>query len=268
MERDATNGNMKMRARLYAEALQGVGATVTLIDKAHHYLRNVLRATPGEAVELFNGQQGGWRAEIVVLDKKRAELVLHEQTAPPARLPDIWVVFAPVKKDRLDYMAQKATEMGACRLLPVQTARTQGQRMKDADKLHANLRANAIEAAEQCGLNGIPEIVPLQTLDALLADWTATAPGRRLLFCDEAAAAETGHMEFAEINRGARAALLIGPEGGFTPAEADAIRAHTATRSVSLGPRILRADTALVAALALAQSHFGDWSDLPIGNSA
>lgn len=244
--------------RLFVDQPLAADKTLTLTGNPAHYLRNVLRAAADDAVLVFNGRDGEWHAHITAIDKRKVTLVTaHQtrpQTTPETRQADIWLLVAPVKRARLYYLAQKATEMGVTRLVPVITRRTQGGTVN-----LERLRANAQEAAEQCGILQVPEIMPPVRLDDALQDWDGA---RRLLFCDETA--ETG-MGVSELAAGIRTplAVLIGPEGGFTPEEKDELLALGQTVQISLGPRILRTDTAVVAALALVQWLVGDWQDGP-----
>ena len=242
----------KISQRLHVTQDLRVEEAVTLDDKQAHYLRNVLRLELGAQLLLFNGRDGEWRGRIAALGKKQVVIEPEEQTRPQDAPCDIWLLVAPVKKDRLDYLAQKATEMGVGKLWPVITARTQGGQLK-----HERLQANAIEAAEQCNILSVPEIAEVTRLQDALADWPQD---RVLVFCDEAAPAGEGLAALDDL-RGRKLALLIGPEGGFDEAERAALNAHIPAFTLSLGPRILRTDTAVVAALALLQSRLGDWQD-------
>ncbi len=246
------------KARLYVEESLGEGARLTLERDQSHYLVNVLRMGEGAGVLLFNGRDGEWAARIAEPHKKNCVLELTAQTRPQEPLPDIWLLFAPVKKARLDFIAQKATEMGAAVIQPVITERTVVTRLKDE-----RLQANAVEAAEQCGLVAVPEVREAEKLGNLLAKWEETAPGRRILFCDEAEAPGAAREALARLAdegwRGAPLAVLIGPEGGFSPKERDMLRQRTDTAVLSLGPRIMRADTAAIAALAVVGLALGDW---------
>lgn len=243
--------------RLFLDIPMHEGARHTLDRAQANYLLSVLRRDAGEPVLVFNGRDGEWRAEIAATGRKAADLVLRAQTRPKTRPGDLHYLFAPLKAARLDYVAQKAVEMGASLIQPVVTRRTQGDRIK-LDKL----RANAIEAAEQCGILSLPEIRDAAPLAEALA---GLAPERLLVFCDEDApvadpvaalrqAAATG----APGNGPVPLAVVIGPEGGFTPEERTLIGDRPNTVRLSLGPRILRADTAAVAVLALVQAVLGD----------
>jgi len=238
------------RHRLFLEADLAAGAAVPLAREQANYLLNVLRLKTDDAVLVFNGRDGEWLAAIVAEGRKQASLNPVRQLRPQPAAPDLHYLFAPLKHARLDYMAQKAVEMGAGVIQPVLTRRTQVSRL-NLDRL----RANAIEAAEQCGILSLPEIRPECALDAALA---GLDPARLLVFCDEAAEQESPLAALASIEPGPLA-LLIGPEGGFDEAERRAILARPHTLRLSLGPRILRADTAAVAALALVQAALGDW---------
>lgn len=247
------------KARLYIEeSLAGAGAHLTLEKEQSHYLVNVLRMGEGERVLLFNGRDGEWAARIAEAHKKNCVLELVERTRAQEGLPDIWLLFAPVKKARLDFIAQKATEMGAAVIQPVFTERTVVTRLKDE-----RLQANAVEAAEQCGLVAVPEVREAEKFATLLAKWDEHAPGRMILFCDEneGPGATRAALErlASEGAKGAPLAVLIGPEGGFSPAERDMLRKRSDTLAISLGPRIMRADTAAIAALAVVGLMLGDW---------
>lgn len=236
--------------RLYVDAPLTEGAAIALEPEQSNYLRNVLRLKPGDDVLVFNGRDGEWRAEISEAGKKKAALTPRTRTRPQTAPGDLWYLFAPLKHARLDYMVQKAVEMGVSRLVPVMTRRTQAARV-NLDRM----RANAIEAAEQCGILSIPEIAEVGPLDRLLADWN---PERRLIFCDESAASASPLTELSSLPAGPLA-VLIGPEGGFDPAERERLLKLPFVTVISLGPRILRADTAAVAALALVQATIGDF---------
>jgi 16S rRNA (uracil1498-N3)-methyltransferase len=246
-------------------ALLKSGAEVALDKSQAHYLRNVLRLKPGGGVLAFNGKDGEWQATLA--DGKRSGLVLREQIRPQTEPRDLLYLFAPLKHERLDYMVQKAVEMGVSRLQPVLTQHTQVKRIN-----LERMRANAIEAAEQCGVLSIPEIGEPIAFGRAIA---ARKPERLLVFCDEAADAKDPVATLADAREAPNAmlpltmssassgpqplALLIGPEGGFAEEERAALLKLTNVVRLSLGPRILRADTAAVAALALIQAALGDW---------
>jgi 16S rRNA (uracil1498-N3)-methyltransferase len=246
------------KARLYVESDLAAGLDIALDKDQSHYLVTVLRMGAGARVLLFNGRDGEWAAEISDASRKSAMLTVTAQTRTHEPLPDIWLLFAPVKKARLDFIAQKATEMGAGLIQPVITRRTIVSRVKDQ-----RLAANVIEAAEQCGLVAVPEVREAEKLDTLLDRWSEENPGRRILFCDEASppgGAEAALVMIAKAHpRGSPFALLVGPEGGFDEAERAALLQRADTDALSLGPRIMRADTAAIAALAVVQLTLGDW---------
>ena len=236
--------------RLYVSAPLAEGADVALSPEQTNYLVNVLRLKAGARVLVFNGRDGEFGA-VLAGSRKTASLRVTPQTRPQETPPDVDFLFAPLKHARLDYMAQKAVEMGARRLRPILTRRTQVQRLN-----LERLRANAIEACEQCGIIWTPEVAAPAPLEKTLAEW----PGERLLvFCDEDAAQESPLEALGEAGAPAGVGLLIGPEGGFDDAERAAILALPRVLRLSLGPRVLRADTAAVAALALIQATLGDW---------
>ncbi|MFN3743201.1 MAG: 16S rRNA (uracil(1498)-N(3))-methyltransferase [Hyphomicrobiaceae bacterium] len=236
--------------RLYVEADLGEGARVPLAREQANYLLNVLRLGSGDPVLVFNGRDGEWRARIEVAGKRQAGLAIESQTRPQAGGPDLHYLFAPLKRARLDYMVQKATELGVARLQPVLTRYTVAERVNGG-----RMRANVIEAAEQCGILRIPEVAPPERLERLIASWDAA---RRLIFCDEGAPIADPVAALREIEPGPLA-VLIGPEGGFAPEEREALIARPFVVRMAMGPRIMRADTAAVAALALVNAVLGDW---------
>lgn len=236
--------------RLYCDHSLSDGVEILLDKDASHYLVSVMRRREGENVRLFNGKGGEWLARISAANRKGASLVVGQQLREPASVPDVELLFAPVKKARTDFIVEKATELGVRRIRPVITRRT------IADKVRTDrLSALAREAAEQTERFDLPEISEAETLDRALAGWPAD---RALIFCDEAGDAAPLAAALAGLGSG-KVAILIGPEGGFTPEERGQIRAVPNAIPVSLGPRILRADTAAAAALTLYQAHCGDW---------
>lgn len=237
--------------RLHSEADLAAGAVVDLAREQANYLLNVLRLKTGDAILVFNGRDGEWLCAIRAEGRKQASLEAVRQVRPQPPAPDLIYLFAPLKHARLDYMAQKAVEMGAGVLQPVLTRFTQVSRL-NLDRL----AANAVEAAEQCGILSLPQIRPEQPLATAIA---SLEPGRLLVFCDEALEPESPLAALAAQPRGPLA-VLIGPEGGFDESERALITRRERTLRLSLGPRILRADTAAVAALALVQAALGDWS--------
>jgi len=236
--------------RLFVKSRLRPAAEVELEPRQAHYLINVLRCKTGDHFLLFNGEDGEWRAAMGAMTKKKATLVLAEQTRPQSEGPDLHYLFAPLKRARLDYMAQKATEMGASLLKPVITRRTVAERV-NADRL----LANAIEAAEQCGVLRVPEVSAPETLSEMLAAWD---PARLLIFADEAAPLASPSAALA-AEKPRPLAVLIGPEGGFDQEERALLLAQPFVIPISLGPRVMRADTAAVAALALVNAVLGDW---------
>jgi 16S rRNA (uracil1498-N3)-methyltransferase len=240
--------------RLHVAADLGPGAVLPLDRAQANYLLNVLRRGPSDPVLLFNGRDGEWRAEVAPTGRKSADLVVRERTREQPPRAGLQYLFAPLKTARLDYMAQKAVEMGAGTLRPVITRYTQGERL-NLDRL----RANAVEAAEQCGILSLPDVPEPAKLPAALADLN---PLCLLVFCDEDAAVsdpvEALRRGVADPADPPPLAVLVGPEGGFAPEERALILARPNTVALSLGPRILRADTAAVAVLALVQAVLGD----------
>lgn len=219
--------------------------------EAFNYLAHVLRMPEGGKLLVFNGRDGEWRAEFRFTGKKAGEIVPSEQTRAQTHLGHVHLAFAPLKAARLDYMIQKAVEMGAASLIPVLTRRTQVRGLKTE-----KLMANAIEAAEQCGILALPAIPPEATLERFLVSFPAE---NTLIFCDEDAGIVDPIAALRAANPQGPVTLLIGPEGGFEEAERKAILARQNVIRLSLGPRILRADTAAVAGLAAVQIAIGDW---------
>lgn len=238
------------RIRLYVDHPLDEGQTVPFDRSQAHYLFGVMRLGPGDLVALFDGRSGEWAAEITQAGKRQGEAVCRAQTRPLQLPPDLWLLFAPIKKARTDFIVEKAAELGAARVLPVQTDFTNSERVR-ADRL----RAHAVEAVEQCGGTFVPEVEELTRLSGLLDTWPAD---RRLMFCDEARVGSATDLTGLAAAP-APWAVLIGPEGGFSPEERDRLHRMDQAVPVSLGPRVLRADTAAVAALALWQAQFGDW---------
>jgi 16S rRNA (uracil1498-N3)-methyltransferase len=239
-----------MAQRLFVEAPLAADASVNLDAAAANYLINVLRLGEGAPILVFNGRDGEWQAEIAARSKRACVLVCRTQVRAQEPGPDIDYLFAPLKRSRLDYMVQKAAEMGVARLRPVLTQHTVAERV-NLDRM----RANAIEAAEQCGILHVPEIVEPTKLEAVLAGWDAR---RTLVFCDEGAEVTSPLAALQGVGPGPLA-VLVGPEGGFSAEERRLLHGKPYARAISLGPRILRADTAAVAVLALVNSVAGDW---------
>ena len=242
---------MSAKVRLYVDHPLGAGQTVPLDRDQAHYLFGVMRLETGARVALFNGREGEWQAEIAEAGKRGGALTCVEQSKPLQLPPDLWLIFAPIKKARTDFIVEKATEMGAARIMPVATDFTNSERIRQD-----RLQAHAVEAAEQCGGTFVPEVAELQKLSTLLDHWPAE---RQLMFCDEG---EVGQQLFLDAQQGEVVgpwAILIGPEGGFSEGERKRLHKMEQAHVVSLGPRILRADTAAVAALTLWQHTLGDW---------
>jgi 16S rRNA (uracil1498-N3)-methyltransferase len=257
--------------RLFVAPTLRSGAAVPLDAAQGHYLTGVLRLQAGDGVLVFNGRDGEWQGRLAGTGK-RAALGIDHQVRPQSRPGDLHYLFSPLKRARLDYMVQKAVEMGVSRLQPVMTRRTQAERV-NLDRMHAN----AVEAAEQCGILGIPEIMAPVALDRAVA---ALEPERHLVFCDEDAPGadpvaalvrdledgssgpgSSGRGRLQGGSAGVALAVLIGPEGGFDEEERALLGQRPRTSRIALGPRILRADTAAVAALAIVQAVAGDWRE-------
>ena len=236
------------KVRLYIDHPLAAGQAAPLNGDQAHYLSGVMRLRAGDRIAVFNGRDGEWTAQITEAGKRGGALQIVDQTAAQRDPPDLWLLFAPIKKARTDFIVEKAAEMGAARILPVQTDFTNAERIRQD-----RLQAHAVEAAEQCGGTYVPGVDALMPLARLLDGWD---PARRILWADEAAAGPAESL--GGLARGPWA-ILIGPEGGFSDAERDRLRAAPHVTRVSLGPRILRADTAAVAALTLWQAALGDW---------
>ena len=241
--------------RLFVDAPLGEGVSVALDKGQSNYLLNVLRMKGGANVLAFNGRDGEWLCELAVEGRKSASLKTIRQTREQPAHARLHYLFAPLKHARLDYMVQKAVEMGASMLQPVLTQHTQASRVNIE-----RMQANALEAAEQCGILAIPEIRDAMKLEPLLSQWDVIGePERRLVFCDESAS-DANVIGLLEPLRGKPLSVLIGPEGGFSMQEREMLRALPFVTAIPLGPRILRADTAAVAALAVVQAVAGDWA--------
>ena len=236
--------------RIYLPQPLAEGAAVALDPAQAHRLRHVLRLGPGAAVAAFNARDGEWLCRLVEEGRRGAALVPERQLKTAEAEPDLWLVFAPIKRARLDWLVEKASELGAAALLPVWTERTQPERLNGE-----RLRALAIAAAEQSERLSVPEVRTPERLDRLLASWPAE---RRLLVCDETGVGRPIVSALGDFGDGP-AALLIGPEGGFTDTELDGLGKLPIVTRVGLGPRVLRAETAAVAALAVFQAIAGDW---------
>lgn len=238
------------KIRLFVEGSLGDGQGIVVSKEQANYLFSVMRLKTGDNALLFNGRDGEWQAEVVEAGKRAGKLACRVQTAPLQLPPDVWLMFAPIKKARTVFIVEKATELGAARIMPVLTQYTNMDRIQ-IDRL----RAYAMEATEQCGGTFIPEVTSLQKLSDVLDDWPED---RRIMFCDEGREALPVAQALAG-QAGGKWAIVIGPEGGFSPDEIDRLRGMDQVTSVTLGPRILRTDTAAVAALTAWQSALGDW---------
>jgi 16S rRNA (uracil1498-N3)-methyltransferase len=237
------------KIRLFVDHPLGQGQTVPLSREQANYLFNVMRLGVGAELAVFNGQDGEWRARVAEAGKRAGVLECVDPTAPQQMPPDLWLLFAPIKKARTDFIVEKAAELGAARICPVQTEFTNAERIRQD-----RLQAHAVEAAEQCGGTFVPPVDDLQRLSDVLDAWPQD---RHLIFADEAL---VGAKEaLAKAPDAAKWAILIGPEGGFSDPERDRLHAMPFVTPISLGPRILRADTASVAAMTLWQSERGDW---------
>ena len=232
--------------RLYVDHPLGVGQSVPLSREQSHYLFGVMRKGTGEVVELFNGRDGEWLAQVVEAGKRSGMLLCESQSKQLVLPADLWLMFAPIKKARTDFIVEKATEMGVGQIVPVYTDFTNSERVRQD-----RLQNHAVEAAEQCGGTYVPPVLELQKLSVLLDAWD----DRQIMFCDEACMGQSILLS----QQPGPWAILIGPEGGFSSSERILLNAMPQAQGVSLGPRILRADTAVVAALTLWQTTLGDW---------
>jgi 16S rRNA (uracil1498-N3)-methyltransferase len=241
--------NFRMQ-RLFIDVPLHAEAVCEANAEQFNYLANVLRMSDGSEILLFNGRDGEWKATVSFPSRKKIILTPSEQTRPQPTPSDLHYLFAPLKVGRMDYLVQKAVEMGAGQLQPVMTQHVQG-------KIHntEKLRANAIEAAEQCGILSIAEVAEPVKLKDLLDTWPQD---RRIIYCDEGDAGQNPLPILRGITE-TKLALLVGPEGGFSEEERELVRARSFITPIPLGPRILRADTAAVAALAVIQAAIGDW---------
>jgi 16S rRNA (uracil1498-N3)-methyltransferase len=242
---------MDAKVRLYVDQPLGPGQAVALGPEQATYLFAVMRLPVGAGVLVFNGQSGEWLAQVEDAGKRRGLLLCLEQTRPQVSPPDLWLVFSPVKKERTNFIVEKAVELGVARVLPVTTRFTNSERWRQDKQT-----AHAIEAAEQCGATHVPQVDDIQPLDRLLVGWPE---GRLLFWADETLARNDTGADGTPVAPGTPAAILIGPEGGFSDEEKAKLRTLPFIRPLRLGPRILRAETAAVAALVLWQTRYGDW---------
>ena len=240
----------KTTPRLHVEQALSVAVEIALPKEQGHYLSTVLRMVPGDALRVFNSTDGEWLAYITEAGKKSIAIRCEKNVSASTPPPDIDYLFAPLKHQRLDYLVQKATELGARRLRPIITARTIAERV-NLDRM----KANVIEAAEQCNLVYVPEVLEPQKFEAALRGWDST---RTLIFCDETAIISDPLQALKNVRT--PAAIIVGPEGGFTEEERHHLKSLPFVVGISLGPRIMRADTAAVAVLALVQAAIGDWA--------
>lgn len=239
------------KIRVFVDGDLSPGAEVALDRAQSHYLTGVMRQGVGALVLVFNGRHGEWLAEIANAARKGVVLTCQDSVRPQLSPPDLWLCFAPIKRARTDFIAEKACEVGCRRIQPVFTQHTNSDRVNIE-----RLQAHALEAAEQCGLLSVPDVMAPATLSALIEAWPED---RQILFCDETTPRPPALEVLQRAERGPWA-VLTGPEGGFSEEEVRALQRMPQAHAVSLGPRILRADTAAVAALALWQAVLGDWS--------
>lgn len=242
----------EVSARLYTDATLAAGAEIEAADAQAHYLLNVMRAGAGKTVALFNGRDGEWHATVTVPAKRRVNFTVLQQTRTQTAEPNLWLAFAPVK--RAEFLVEKAAELGVAALLPVFTRHTDVTRVNVA-----RLRANAVEAAEQCERLSVPAVHEPVSFDGFISAWPQE---RRLYFLDETG----GGAPIAAVLRNATpapAGFLTGPEGGFAQSELDALRQLPFATALGLGPRILRAETAALAAVTCWQALLGDWAPHP-----
>jgi 16S rRNA (uracil1498-N3)-methyltransferase len=243
--------SVRPKIRLFVDHPLQQGERVALSRDHANYLFNVMRLRVGAEVALFNGVAGEWRAEVLSAGKRAGEVACVAEVAPQRDPPDLWLLFAPIKKARTDFIVEKAVELGVRRIVPVQTEFTNSERIKQD-----RLQAHAVEAAEQCGAVFVPDVADLRPLSKVLDGWD----DRKIVFADERAAGPSSALSATLANALPPAAVLIGPEGGFSNAEHARLRGMDCVTPMALGPRILRADTAAVAALTLWQAAAGDWT--------
>ena len=241
---------MDAKVRLFVNQPLGSGQAVDVGPEQANYLFSVMRLVPGATVRLFNGQDGEWIARVELASKKRGVLICERQNGPQVSPPDLWLLFAPIRKERTNFVVEKAVELGVARVIPVMTRFTNSERWRQDKQL-----AHAVEAAEQCGATFVPQIDDVAHLDRILANWP---PERVLYWADESRAGQP--HGFSGPTESGAAAILIGPEGGFSDEEKTLLNSLPFVRPFSLGPRILRAETAAIAALALWQNAMGDWT--------
>ena len=239
--------------RLFVEADLSAGAEVVLTRDQQHYLTHVMRRRAGDVIAVFNGREGEWRASLENISKKAGILLIEERRKAQNPEPDLWLVFALLKRGPVDLIAEKATELGVSRLCPIFTERTNTARLK-VDRL----RAIATEAAEQCGRLTLPEIDDLQSLEAFLSAWPSD---RGLVWLDETGSGAPIADVMAARKKGSPDALLIGPEGGFSAAELKLIEKKSYVTAASMGKRLLRAETACIASVSMWQALAGDWQN-------
>ena len=241
--------NIRSKIRLFVDTPLGEGQSILLDRDQANYLFNVMRLNIGDNISVFNGKDGEWQADVLHANKRKGILVAKYQSMQQLNPPDLWLLFAPIKKTRTDFIVEKATEMGVSRIFPVNTDYTNSDRIKQS-----RLQSHSIEAAEQCGGTYVPPVDELSKLTSILKDWPKD---RCLIFCDENKVGEA--VKTFKSSVGDKWAILIGPEGGFSKNEIKYLKSLEFVTSISLGPRILRADTAVVAALAIWQREIGDW---------
>ncbi|MBO38061.1 MAG: 16S rRNA (uracil(1498)-N(3))-methyltransferase [Rhodospirillaceae bacterium] len=242
--------------RLFIDQPFSANRSISFSEAQAHYLKNVLRMRFGDPVHLFNGRDGEWRSVIDRMSRRRCSAVLKGQVYEQKHEPDLWLIFAPVKRARIDFIAAKATELGVSRLVPVFTEFTDVRRVNTQ-----RLRANAVEAAEQCGRLSVPKVNEPENLSSIIENWLGD---RALLYCDETGKGTRvgDYLKLAKTeSRTAPTAILIGPEGGFSSSELDLLEEKNNFTAIDLGPRTLRADTAAIAALSCWLSVLGDWND-------
>lgn len=241
--------DIRSKIRLFVDSPTAEGQSILLDRDQANYLFNVMRLNIGDFISVFNGKDGEWLSEVIQASKRKGILIVKKQSMPQLNPPDLWLLFAPIKKARTDFIVEKATEMGVSRICPVTTDFTNSDRIKQS-----RLQSHSIEAAEQCGGTYVPPVDEILPLKSIINDWPKD---RCLIFCNENKVGET--VERLKISKSKKWAILIGPEGGFSDAEGKYLKSLEFVTSISLGPRILRADTAVVAALAIWQMQMGDW---------
>ena len=245
---------MKKNLRIYSKENLQKG-NLTLSKKQSHYLKNVMRLKLNDKISIFNEKDGEWDASIISIRKNECSILIEKFVKTPDNFYDVWLLFAPIKQVRLDYLSQKSCEMGVKKLFPIFTEHTQVKKI-NIDRINSNL----IEAAEQCNFNNIPEVSSAVNFNHILDNWEKFFEDRKVIFCDERSKSEALEvLKDKKSKYNNKWAIIVGPEGGFSDFERNSIDNKNNSLSISLGPRVMRSDTAVVAILAIFQMIIGDW---------